>query len=56
MEAAQEISLMPASNDKTADALDRLTVALYRVGAALSQSVAFSGLKMGEIAEEIRDK
>lgn len=56
LEVAQEISAQAATNDKAADALDRLTVALYRVGAALSSSLAFTGHKIGEVAEEIRDK
>jgi len=56
LQAAQEISGLPATTDKTADALDRLSIALYRVGAALSVSVAYSGHKIGEVAEEIREK
>mgnify|MGYP003429374528 CR=1 FL=1 len=56
LEAAEEISAHPAPGDKTAEAIDRLTIALYRIGAALSYSLRYTGDQIGAVAEEIRDK
>ncbi|MEX0828565.1 MAG: hypothetical protein WD005_06425 [Haliea sp.] len=54
MEEAEKISSAPASGNETADALDRLTAALYRIGAAYT---ANDGNNQGlySIAEEIRE-
>jgi hypothetical protein len=56
LESARKLSTQAATNDKTADAIDRLSIALLQVGAALSASLTFAAQQVGEVAEEIREK
>jgi hypothetical protein len=50
---AQEISDLPASGDPRADAIDRLTVALYRIGAAWIDTSKLGMLNMSNSTDAV---
>jgi len=52
MEAAEKLASQTASGDSVADAMDRRTVAFYRIGAALVDAIHGHGNDQA-IAEEI---
>lgn len=56
MEAAKNIAEQQATDDPTADAIDRLTVAIYRIGAAFVGSSDFIARQLAQVAESIEMK
>jgi len=55
-QAGENLANEAAGQDERVSDSDRLTIAIYRVGAELSNSFEYIGMAIQELAEEIRDK
>lgn len=52
-EEAEILANAEASDDQRADAIDRLTAAIYRIGVDVSGSIEHIGNQIGELAERV---
>lgn len=55
-EVAEKLASESATSDEQANATDRLTIAIYRVGAELSSSFEYIGKAIQDLAEEVGNK
>jgi hypothetical protein len=56
LDAAEKIEQEPQSGDRQAEATKQLAVALYRVGAALTENLRFIGAEVSGVAANIDNK